>query len=440
MPSGLDPAFLHAPDGTVLATRYALAHPSQVTRLAALSPQAAAHATVVGDATLDRILASRSRRDRYRATLGTGDRTLVVLASSWGPESLFQRCPGLAAELAAALPHDAWQFALLLHPNERSRLGSFELEEHLAPARDAGLILAEPYQEWAALLVAADTVITDHGSTALYAAALDLPVIAACHGGRELLPGTPMADLLARSPRWEGPGSLPDALAAHRPRENADIADGAFAQQGHALKLLRQEIYRLLQLPPPPLPAIPRLLPPPSAAPRTPTAFAVRARPEGQQVYVERFPAHLGDAPAHHLAAEHGSADERYLHSAGLLYRRAQGDSPFPHLASRTALDWTQHILGEHPGCGAAAVVLSPSRCLIRPKAGAALAVHITPFREGSRLVHTDPAAVLSAVYAWLRERPDAPATLTAVVGGRAFRVRLSPPDEEEAEHLLESA
>ncbi|MFF3735053.1 hypothetical protein ACFYXM_33440 [Streptomyces sp. NPDC002476] len=111
--SGLDPRYL-APneDGTPI-TLHALAHPDQVARLAAVGPEAAERARVIGDPTLERVLASLSLRDRYRAALGTGPRTLLVLASTWGPDSLLHRRPGLPAELATHLPHDEYQLALI---------------------------------------------------------------------------------------------------------------------------------------------------------------------------------------------------------------------------------------------------------------------------------------------------------------------------------------
>ena len=118
---------------------------------------------------------------------------------------------------AAVLPHDAYQLALILHPNERARLGDHDLTELLNPALEAGLLLAAPFEEWAAVLVAADAVVTDHGSTALYAAALDRPIVAAYDGGDELIPGSPMDQLLSRSPRLDSPTGLEAALGAHRP-------------------------------------------------------------------------------------------------------------------------------------------------------------------------------------------------------------------------------
>ncbi|MEU0742217.1 translation initiation factor 2 [Streptomyces sp. NPDC006134] len=440
VPSGLDPAYL-LPDGRALASVHALAHPGQVHRLARLSPRAAARAKVVGDPTLERLLASVSHRDRYRAALGTGARTLVVLTSTWGPESLLRRRPGLPAELVAALPHDAYQVALVLHPNERSRLGSFELAERLSPALDAGLVLAEAYEEWAAVLVAGDAVVTDHGSTALYAAALGRPLIGAYDGGEELIPGSPLAAFLEHGPRLREPGpeGLEAALARHRPEAVRALARSAFAAQGQALDRLREEAYRLLDLTPSAVPVGARVLPAPRAPLRTPAAFAVRAVLDGSRVTVERFPAYTG-APAHHLAAEHGTADERHAQSAALLYRRATRPTGAPHGVAWTAGGWTAHTLDRYPGCRTAAAVLSPSYCLVRVRGGALLRVRISPCRDGGRIVRADPAAVLSAVHAWLGGRPVPSrmrASVTCVIGGRSFPAELSTAADGEAENAL---
>ncbi|ESP99402.1 Hypothetical protein B591_11576 [Streptomyces sp. GBA 94-10 4N24] len=60
------------------------------------------------------------------------------------------------------------------------------LARWMAPALRAGLVPARPHEEWAALLVAADAVVTDHGSTGLHAAALGRPVVGVYDGGHEL--------------------------------------------------------------------------------------------------------------------------------------------------------------------------------------------------------------------------------------------------------------
>jgi hypothetical protein len=387
---------------------------------------------VVGDPTLERILVSTENRTRYRDALGTGARKLIVMASTWGPESLFERRRTLPAELATRLPHDAYQVALILHPNARSTVDGLNLTERLRPASDAGLFLAEPYEEWAALLVAADAVITDHGSTALYAAALDRPLISACDGGDELIAGSPMAELLARIPRLDVVGDLPAAFSEHVPGSGLLMAESVFAERGRALRRLREEMYELLDLAPPDAPVNARVLPSPSSPVSEPSAFAVRTRIDGSQVRVERFPSH-GDTPAHHLAAEYGVAGVRHDESAGLLYRRTASSAPTAYSLAWTADAWTANVLENYPGCRTAAVIMTPSLCLARTRNGPLLAVHIDPWRDNGRVVRTDPAAILSAVHAWLAAYPQPPAAITCLVGEHAFPVRLTLATPEDA-------
>ncbi len=471
--SGLDPAYLMR-HGSPLAAVHALAHPGQRDRLAAHCPPAAARATVVGDPTLDRLLDSRTLRERYRTSIGTGERRLIVLTSTWGPWSLLAARPELPALLATELPVDSYQIAVVAHPNAHSAPGTLNLLEQLPP----GVHLADPHEEWAALLVAADALITDHGSAALYGAALGRPVLAACDGGPELLPGTPMARLLAAVPKLTHPSHLPRLLAVYRPEMLRTAADDAFAEQGRALSRLRTVLYRQLDLTPPATPpAEPRLLPTPRHRSPIPTAHAVRVLVTGtdeapgeaahappatgappqpadpnqpsapgaaagepvMDLTVERrLPS--TDTPSHHLAAEEDTAPSRQVESAGLLYRRATA-RPGPVSAAPTgtsawtAAGWTAHALAAYPPCRTAAVILSAERCVVRRRGHTELlAVLIAPVLDDGRVLRPDPAAILSAVHALPPDpRPAVRTVLDCRVAGRTYRVLLTPATAEES-------
>ena len=62
-----------------------------------------------------------------------------------------------------------------------------------------------------------------------------------------------------------------------------------------------------------------------------------------------------------------------------------------------------------------------------------ALTLRIEPRSEHGQAVHTDPAAALSAVHAWLTARKELPTELTCQLGDRAYRVRLFPATADEA-------
>ncbi|MGV4928525.1 translation initiation factor 2 [Streptomyces sp. BHT-5-2] len=451
--SGLDAAYLLR-RGTPLAALHALAHPGQVNELAARCPSAAERATVVGDPTLDRLLASQGLRDRYRTALGTGGRRLVVLTSTWGPESLLARHPHLPARLRTELPADSYQLALVMHPNDYSRSGAHDLAEHLAPALGAGLLTPRPYEEWAAVLVAADAVLTDHGSTALYAAALDRPLLAVCDGGDELIPGSPMARLLDAVPAlgftWEdsegseGPARVAEdivrAVAEHRPGAVRALAEPAFAEQGRALALLRTALYARLGLTPPGTPAEPRLLPVPRVPARAPAVHAVTAAVDGDRVRVERRPPHYA-GPAAHLAAEEDAASVRHAQSAAVLFRRARGaPADVPGAVESWTVDgWITWALDRYPGRRTAAVVLSASRCVLRRRGGPLLSARIGAGTEAGRVFRADPAAVVSAVHCWLSATgtPSLPATLDCRIGERSYPVRIAPATDDEAAHAF---
>nr|WP_206306048.1 translation initiation factor 2 [Streptomyces sp. RFCAC02] len=450
-PSAFDPVNLLADGPDPVFALHALAHPDDVGRLAAASPRDAERATVVGDPTLERLLASRDRRERFRAALGTGGRTLIAVTSTWGGESLFARRPRLPAELTARLPYDRFQVAFVLHPNEFSRLGAHDLAETYDRARRAGLVMTRPYEEWASVLVAADAVVTDHGSTALYAAALGRPVVAAYDGGRELTPGTPMARLLAAAPRLGGPDDAlgPDAVtaavAAHRPEAVRAAARAAFAEQGRALERLRAEVYALLGLPPQREQPTARLLPDP-ARPVEPAVFTVRARVEGATVRLERLPAppagepDRDDAfPHRHLAAEYGAAGTREIQTAGVVHRRAAAGPGEAGAVAWTADGWTSAVLRELPGRRTAAVLFpGEGLCLVRTGGpdGPLLAVRAEPAYADGRVHRADPAAVVSAVHAWrttdARGAADR-ADLVCAIGDRSYTVHVSPAARDAA-------
>ncbi|QKW22956.1 translation initiation factor 2 [Kitasatospora sp. NA04385] len=432
LPSGLDPAYLLAA-GEPWADLHGLGHHEQLARLTEFCPPAAARAVVVGDPTLDRMRESTGRRDAYRRRLGAGDRTLLAVLTTWGPEGLLARRHGLPLELALHLPVDDYLVALVVHPNEVSARTPFDLAEQLGPALRAGLLLPSPHQEWASVLVAADAVLTDHGSTALYAAALGRTVVLDGYdGGSELLPGTPMARLLAAAPRFTGAADLPGLLRAATVPDPARLAVDAFARPGEALGLLRAELYRLLGLAPPRTPLTPALLPDPVLSRPAVAALSVRAEVDGARVRLERFPVATG-LPVHHRSAHHGAAGLTEQRSAEVLWRR-------PGTGRWSAAGWAAHVLDELPGCRLAAALLSPELCLLVHRRHGPFALHVPPHRADGRIRRIDPAAAASAAYAWLAAHPRPagalPVGLDCTVGPVTTRLELAAagPAELDAE------
>ncbi|MGH1551611.1 hypothetical protein ACRAWF_03735 [Streptomyces sp. L7] len=121
---GLSPEWLLDDSGRPVADALVLSHPEQMERLRAVCPEAAPTAVLAGDPCWDRMLAARPYRERYRRALGVGRaQRLVVLNSTWNPESLFgdgpasgdDVLPSLLPRLTSELPLDEYRLAAVLH-------------------------------------------------------------------------------------------------------------------------------------------------------------------------------------------------------------------------------------------------------------------------------------------------------------------------------------
>jgi len=239
--------------GKVLPSLLALTNDAELDVLHDTCPEAVPAAVVAGDIAHDRLHASIPFRDRYRAAFGVGDgQKLVVVSSTWRPDSAFGRQPNLIDRLVTELPRAHYRVAAILHPNIWHVHGEFQVRAWLADALRAGLLLLPPEEGWRAALVAADVLIGDYGSVTRYGAALGTPVLLTEFGDDDLLPGG-TADLLARSaPRLRPELPLTDQVAtAPCGSWQADLDARLSSRPRRAGGILRSALYRLLDLPEP---------------------------------------------------------------------------------------------------------------------------------------------------------------------------------------------
>ncbi|WP_133849362.1 hypothetical protein [Labedaea rhizosphaerae] len=330
--SGLAVAALR--DAHRFPTVVGLAHPAQRPRLREVSAAAARRAEVVGDPCLDRLVAGTALRDVYREAFSTVGRTLVVVNSTWGPNSLFGSDPQLVSRLLAELPVDTHRVALVLHPNVWAWHGPGQVRAWLVEAREAGLIIVPPEEGWRAALIAADAVISDHGSVTCYAAALGRPVALAADGGDEVVAGSPM-DLLRKDlPRIRGRDlllpQLEDLLTDHRPELTQSLTTTVFDQTETSTNRMRRLLYSMLDLAPPRRHRAARPLPIPELDVAPAQAHAVQATVVNGgtiEVRLERFAAVFHDrwlTPGHErfLAAFDDEHDLRLRESASVVAAR----------------------------------------------------------------------------------------------------------------------
>ncbi|RCV58119.1 hypothetical protein [Marinitenerispora sediminis] len=233
----------------------ALSHPEQLDRLAEGCPDALPRAFVAGDPCYDRVLASLPRRLHYRSAfrLRPGQR-LITVSSTWKADSLFGLDPTLVPRLLAQLPHDEFRVALVLHPNVWASHSRLQIESWLSDALRAGLILLPPDEGWRAAVVAADWVVSDHGSVSMYAAAAGRPVLLEKGARSSLDPRSGLSRLFDAAATLEPFAAiLPQLRRAEelRERTQAVAASWVSSAPGRSLRLIRAESYRIMGAPPP---------------------------------------------------------------------------------------------------------------------------------------------------------------------------------------------
>jgi hypothetical protein len=253
--SGLDPQNLIR-GGSVVPTAIVLSHHADLAILGRQCPEALPVAVVVGDPCYDRMLTSQAHRAAYRRALRAGAaRKLVLAVSTWGTRSLFGQAVELLDRMLTELPPDEYRVVSLVHPNVWFGHGLRQVRAWLTSSMDRGLGLVPPSSDWLGALVAADLIVGDHGSVAVYGAAARVPVLLAGFPSDDVSPASPSA-LLAASARRLDPdlpltGQLADALANYRPEVSELVAGRLTSEPGRFNQNMRRLLYQVLGLPQP---------------------------------------------------------------------------------------------------------------------------------------------------------------------------------------------
>ena len=418
---GLSPGTLSR-EGTLVPQTLVLSHDEQLDRLADSYPDAVHSAVVAGDPTYDRILAGAPWRERYRDHLETGERSLILVSSTWGPTSLLGAHPEILTRLLAEAPTDEYRIALALHPNVWHGHGTWQIRSWLAEAERAGLRVLPDRQGWQAALVAADHIVGDHGSVTFYGAALGTHTVLGTFPHHEMATGSPIADFGHAATRLDpGLPLLPQITAdsaLHHPRRFADTTDLLTSVPGEAGRITRSLFYKLLDLPEPvqdvritpPEPPVPFRRGWPDTADTTP--LMATAEIEDGGVRVARHPAELvvgpgAGLPRAHVISHTDEPQPRWREATDIVVCGPDEGLPWPRLAQ---------ALAEHPRARFA-VEAEGGACLVRARDGEQ--VRLVPGEEH----RCDPVALASA-YWRLAEGEDGIGSDDGARGSR-FTVRL---------------
>ncbi|MBE2997991.1 hypothetical protein IDM40_04605 [Nocardiopsis sp. HNM0947] len=360
-------------DGHLVPTAIALSHHEQFTRLREGAPAALPHAFLAGDPCHDRLLASEPHRLRYRQALGVRPhQELVTVNSTWREDSLHGVDPGLTARLLAELPHDHYRVALVLHPNVWSAHSPHQIRAWLDAPLRAGLHLVPPHEGWRAAVVAADHVLSDHGSVGMYAAALGKPVLLDHHGQETLDPRSGLGRVHEAAHRLDPHAPLVPQLhlaGKLRPHTHRIAADLVSSAPWYSLELVRAEAYRIMGAEPPDAP--PALLAVPVPDPDdvgTPpaslwTAVDTHHEPDGTlTLSVHRAPASVvpQGVPGAVLVCDHRERDHRIAAQADAV------TAPRDTLPADEGL-WAQSVFQHRPGAQYT-LAHAPERITVRPR------------------------------------------------------------------------
>ncbi|MDV6014513.1 hypothetical protein [Haloechinothrix sp. LS1_15] len=375
--AGMDAAQLLDGDRVVPAA-IGLSHHAQRHELDAACPQALPHATVIGDPCYDRMLVSRHRTRRYRAALDAQRTTLVLLTSTWGPDSLYATWPELPERLVGELPLDAYTVALSLHPGVWSAHGPYQVRAWLDHARRCGLRILPASEGWRAALLSADVVIGDEGSLSSYAAALDKPVMLATRDSATTVPGSLADALRSRAPALDRAlplrTQLDDTIATYVPGSYRDLAAVTIEYRGESAGVLRDLCYRLMELDEPDRPSRYPPVPDPEAETSRVASIVAGGRITGTRLAIERYPSRvdLPDATAISLPNQHVTADldEAHWHeldSATVLHTDHPVEAPGTVAAEQ---------LRRWPAARAVACGAGDGTCTVAFRDGTSVRVH----------------------------------------------------------------
>jgi hypothetical protein len=246
---GLDPQSISR-GGSVVPAAIVLSHKDDLGVLGRQCPEAVPVAKVIGDPCYDRIIVSRARRAAYRRALGVEEtQRLVLFTSTWGSRSLFGQAVELLDRMQSELPADRFKVAALVHPNVWFGHGPRQVRAWLAESIRRGLVLISPSADWVGALVAADLIVGDHGSLAVYGAVTGVPIVLAQFPNDDVAPSSASALLAASAPRISGDRPLLEQLIGGQQAVTSElIADRITSEPGRFNRNMRRLIYRMLRL------------------------------------------------------------------------------------------------------------------------------------------------------------------------------------------------
>jgi hypothetical protein len=229
-------------------------------RTIASDPRLAPYIRFMGDLRSDRMLELVPRRREVRREIGFSDSDLVVLVqSTWGPQSIMEQCgKELFDEMVRLLDQGKYKFIASTHPHhwhgahaERHPWGEFLLQ-----MERPGLKIIRPGDDWAKFMVASDVSVNDNTSLSSTYCQLHKPMVFIDLPEKTVPEGSTVHKLYSISPHFRSPSdferAIDQALADYPMDRLHEVALQVNSFPGEAAGRIEQELYRLLALETPP--------------------------------------------------------------------------------------------------------------------------------------------------------------------------------------------
>jgi len=202
------------------------------------------------------LLGLREQRDQIREELGfQSDQTVVLVQSTWGPQSIMERWgPQLLKEALRLQQQSPLRFIASTHPLHWSgrRVAGQPCGEYLLSLEPQGLVVVRPQDDWAISMIASDLVITDNTSLSATYCQLGKPLIFIDLPTKTIPPESTVDRLYQISPHLQNPEELEAMIAAvcqEYPYDDlSQIASEVNSFPGEAAKKMRQELFDLLSI------------------------------------------------------------------------------------------------------------------------------------------------------------------------------------------------
>ncbi|TDD95627.1 hypothetical protein [Actinomadura rubrisoli] len=361
--------------GRLVPAAIGLSHDEQFERLAEGCAEALPVAFLAGDPCHDRMIASLPRRLNYRHAFGLrpGQR-LITVASTWREDSLFGVDPLFTSRTLRSLPFDGYRVALVLHPNVWASHSAFQIRAWLDESLRAGLILLPPEEGWRAAVVAADWVLSDHGSVSVYAAAAGRPVLLDQSGRGMIDPRSGLGRLFDVAAHLDPHTALEPQLRRAeelRDRTHATAAAMVSSAPGRSLRLIRERLYAMMDESPPGAEPPVLAVDAPAVDGTTPASLWTSVKRTGPREFsVERWPAAVtGAGPGVLIVADH-ELDHRLAGTADVIWTTREAlpaDEP----------TWSASVFEHRPGL-TLTLVRDGRHAVLRSRDGRGVKVSLT--------------------------------------------------------------